>query len=71
MSPQETIRICTIQIQRNPNDVEGYKVRGYAYQELKQYDLAISDFSKAIQLNPNWNYPYTCRRECYKALGWV
>lgn len=31
---------------------EGYNNRGIAYRQLKRYDLASADYSKAIELNP-------------------
>jgi tetratricopeptide (TPR) repeat protein len=31
-----------------------YEVRGQAYYGLQQWDKAIADFSKALELNPNW-----------------
>ena len=38
-------------IQLNPNDAEVYNNRGVAYMDgLKQYERAIQDFNKALQL---------------------
>jgi len=35
------------------NNVEAFYNRGTAYFELKQFEQAIQDFNKAIELNPN------------------
>jgi tetratricopeptide (TPR) repeat protein len=36
----------------NPEDLNAYNIRGTAYGEKGQFDKAIFDFSKAIELNP-------------------
>ena len=46
-----------------------YNNRGWAYYCLKQYERAIQDFSKAIQLNSNYALAYTNRGTAYKKLG--
>ena len=45
-------------IQRNPQDPEGYNVRGSAYGRGGQYQAALKDFNQAIQLNPNFFQAY-------------
>jgi tetratricopeptide (TPR) repeat protein len=37
----------------NPNDADVYNNRGLDYYNKGQYDQAISDFTKAIELNAN------------------
>ena len=39
------------------------------YNILKKYDLAIDDFNKAIERNPNFALAYNNRGIAYKALG--
>ncbi|TAL29094.1 MAG: tetratricopeptide repeat protein, partial [Nitrospirae bacterium] len=39
-------------IEANPKDYLAYKDRGNAYYKKKQYDLAIADYVKALELNP-------------------
>jgi WD40 repeat protein/tetratricopeptide (TPR) repeat protein len=53
-----------------------YKDRGDAYNELKQWDKAIADFSKAIELDPNrgrrWNnrgYTYLHLKQWDRAIA--
>jgi len=37
----------------NPNHALAYKNRGRVYFDRKDYDKAIADFEKAMQLDPN------------------
>ena len=37
----------------HPNDAKAYYSRGTAYYYLNQYERAIKDFDRAIELNPN------------------
>ena len=53
----------------NPNFANAYFHRGVAYQRLEQYERAIQDFSKAIELNPNNDWSYLARSAAYKAIG--
>jgi tetratricopeptide (TPR) repeat protein len=57
----------------DPNDGENYYSRGVAYEELKQYDRAIPDFTKYIASNPaNKEYladGYNERANCYRFSG--
>ena len=67
------IKLYDEAIQFNPYDYFLYEKRGYCYKALKQYEKAIQDYSKAIELMPDWSYTremlYYKRGECYKALG--
>jgi hypothetical protein len=49
------IEDCTELIRRNPNDAYAYYLRAwtYAVDLKKNFDIAISDASKAIELSPN------------------
>ena len=42
-----------------------YSARGSLYEELKQYDLALADYSKAIDLFPSFDYSYAQRGALY------
>lgn len=44
-----------------------YRSRAFIYQELKDYDNAISDYSEGIKLDQNDPYALMKRAECYKA----
>ena len=52
----------------NPNKLEAYNNRGYAYQELKQYQKALADYNKAIELNPQYALAYSNRGEVHYYL---
>ncbi len=60
-------------ITANGTDGEAYYGRGTAYEELKEYDRAIADYTKYIATNPtNKEYladGYFGRGNCYKYLG--
>ena len=57
----ENISSLSAVIQRNPQDPEGYNVRGSAYGRGGQYQAALKDFNQAIQLNPNFYQAYSNR----------
>ena len=48
-----------------------YFNRGIAYYEQKEYELAISDYDKFIELNPNYADAYFGRGLAYADLGQV
>ena len=39
-------------IRLDPNNVKALKARGFSYELRKQYDLALADYDKAIQIEP-------------------
>jgi len=49
--------------------VEAYYNRGTAYAELGEYDRAIEDYNKAIELNPDLAEAYNNRGIAYAKLG--
>ncbi len=46
-----------------------YNNRGYTYNSIGNYDQAIKDFNKAIELNPNYATAYANRAHTYRKLG--
>jgi cytochrome c-type biogenesis protein CcmH/NrfG len=50
---QNNIGSLTEVITRNPNDATAYNTRGAAYARAGRFNEAISDFNRAIQLDPN------------------
>ena len=47
---KEAINIFTLGIKNFPNDARFYRHRGHRYISTRQYDNAIIDFKKAIEL---------------------
>ncbi len=51
------------------SDFETSYARGEAYYRLEQYERAIEDCTKLIELNPSNADAYELREKCFKALG--
>ena len=49
---EEILECCDKIIELDPDFVEVYLNRGYAYMELERYEEALSDYDKAIELDP-------------------
>jgi len=45
-------------MQTDLNDAEAYNNRGLAYSDKGQYDQAISDFTKALEIKPRFAAAY-------------
>ena len=52
------IETWTKDITFNSNDAVAYYNRGFAYSKLEEYDKAIEDFNKAIELEPEFEVTY-------------
>ena len=65
----ENISSLTEVIRRNPNDPEGYNVRGAAYGRSGQFSNAISDFDTAIKLKPSFYQAYANRALIQRNTG--
>jgi tetratricopeptide (TPR) repeat protein len=50
----------------DPGNVGAYNDRGIAYYDIKGYDLAIADYSKAIALDPTYKFAYVNRGNAYR-----
>ena len=70
-SKDHNLRIlgCSLMIQRNPKDVVAYHNRGDAYGLKGDIDRAISDYTKAIVLDPNYVPAYNSRGRAYVSKG--
>jgi len=66
---KKVIDICNEALKVEPNLVEFYIIRGYAYAELKEFERAIKDYDKAIELNPNLAEAYNNRGNAYTELN--
>jgi tetratricopeptide (TPR) repeat protein len=63
------IKSCSAMIERNPKDVVAYHNRGEAYELRGEVDRAISDYTKAIVLDPNYAPAYNGRGRAYVSKG--
>jgi tetratricopeptide (TPR) repeat protein len=52
-----------------PEYVYAYYGRGNCYYEREKYDLAIADYTKAIELDPKDDVAYFNRGDCYDKQG--
>ncbi len=60
------IDICNEALQITPDDANICNIRGYTYSTLEENDKAIADFSKAIELDTKFAYPYYNRGNAYR-----
>ena len=65
MNPKEEIKKLTKNIEQNQNDVELYRHRGFNYCMIGDYNKAISDYDKAIELKSNEAVLYFERGTAY------
>ena len=70
-SGQEAIEACTRRISQATGNTLAvvYHSRGYEYMMLRQFDLAIADFTQSIRINPSYMNPYINRCNCYRGKG--
>ena len=69
----ERVTACTRVIESgkvSKRDLAGaYNWRAESYRILKQYDVALADYARSIELNPDSVYPYANRAEVYRMQG--
>jgi tetratricopeptide (TPR) repeat protein len=56
-------------VKNNPNDVEAYIDRAWAYYTKEDYDRAIADCSEVLRLKPNNGEAYLLRCDAYEQKG--
>ncbi len=64
----EAVAAATRLIANSPSRY-AYIERGLLYEDSKQYDLALEDYSSAKELEPESPYPYNCLGDVYKKKG--
>ena len=61
---------CTTEpIRSEPQTAVDYYNRGVIYHNKKEYDLALSDYNKALEINPNLTEAYANRGGIFKEKG--
>lgn len=65
----ETIAGCTMLIEANPENSTAYNNRGIQYSRKREFDRAINDFSKAIEIDPDKAIYYFNRAIALFELG--
>jgi tetratricopeptide (TPR) repeat protein len=70
-SGQTAIAACTrrISLAKGNNLAIVYHSRGYEYMQLRQFEMAIADFTQSIRVNPSYLDPYVNRCLCYRGTG--
>jgi len=56
-------------IKKSPNKSRPYHNRGFHYLTQKEYNKALADFNKTIELNPLYLQAYTNRATVHRAMG--
>jgi tetratricopeptide (TPR) repeat protein len=62
---KKAVQLLDEHIKANPADREAYVLRGRSNAALQKVELAIADYSKAIELNPKLSIPYSFRGRIY------
>ncbi|XP_018017496.1 uncharacterized protein LOC108674104 isoform X2 [Hyalella azteca] len=66
---QRAVKLFTQAAAYDPNDHRFLGNRSFCYEQLKQFDKALSDADKAIQLSPGWPKGYFRRGRALRGLG--
>jgi tetratricopeptide (TPR) repeat protein len=69
---EKTINVCTEFIAKNPGDpqlAQAYAARGKAFERANNLDLAIADYSRAIELAPSEVYYFNIRGTAHQSKG--
>lgn len=66
---KNSIALLTYELEKFPNFQDAYTIRGITYIEIGNYQKAIKDFNKSIQINPDYASVYHYRGKAYEKLG--
>ena len=66
--PKDKIEFFTKSLEKEGADKEVFKERGDVYNKLRQFDKAIADYNKAIEIDPKYINAYMFRGGVYHSL---
>jgi tetratricopeptide (TPR) repeat protein len=66
---ETSIRACTELLRQQPMNVVAYNHRGNGYRAAGNYDLAIADHTKAIEIDPKFALAYNSRCADFASKG--
>ena len=66
---QSALAICKNTVEKCPLNYRTYNNRGLAYADMGQYDAAIKDYDKAIELKSDYAVAYNNRGIAYADMG--
>ena len=69
IKPEDEIKRYTKFIKEHPNTKELYEGRAFAYITNQEYEKALADYSKALELDSKNTYYLFCRADCFGKLG--
>lgn len=69
VAPSKRISDCSAAILEKPANGKLYEVRAQFYGETKQFDLALADVNKVIQMTPNHDNAYVYRGIVFYTTG--
>lgn len=55
-------------VERDPNLMDVHRIQAYTYETLGEYNLAIQEYEKAIEIMPNYTYLYIAVGRIYRHL---
>lgn len=55
-------------VERDPTLMDVHRIQAYTYETLGEYNLAIQEYKKAIQIMPNYTYLYIAVGRIYRHL---
>ncbi|HOE58174.1 MAG TPA: tetratricopeptide repeat protein [Bacteroidales bacterium] len=61
----EALNYMNQYIEKNPEDGNGFFVRGFIYEQKKEYEKAIEEFDEALRLNAAHTYAYMYKGEAH------
>jgi tetratricopeptide (TPR) repeat protein len=65
----DVIKASELSLERNSKNISAFNNIGYALLQQKKYQEAIDQFTKAIDVDPYWDYPYNNRGYCQLQLN--